>query len=740
MAINYSGNVKSTEWRGQGNFTTVTDAFPQLTNLTLDPGSGRDPRMGGQNYSHCCLLAVNASLDIKDGFIVQNPTSYIQTTVEDLLAATEGNQFPCTAKYDGNAAGAPVVEVPYKWLETTCPGWQLSRSRPESQWISPFVGFLLPAVVFCLVIPRRRKLAVWNKLFLPDLSQVMSWFIAPVAMFVAGICVTIDTIMWLSICFAFGGPMLLSGFYEAYLDYIIVGFIQEKLQNNRLTIDMRARLLFVILCGNLDLDPEARALEEEMTDLPSTSNPAENDRWPDLVGKPDDEPRNPSSPWTHVENLVHGLRTYNDGLWFPRLIANALVVTDYAGLSGMSSITVEPSALRYTHVPRCVKNIRLTQKYSFGATVGAPVVFFIGTFVFTIVTTLSNLGDNDTSLALAFGMWYMIIPHISIVSGLLLAGNNPNTFEGVVAHEFGDTDPRFPDQKHFGTRIFELAYNSRYRPQWLWFRGRSKRQWVEKVLKTYEFRHPSGQKGSMVLDEDMAALRRVTTLTTNSWGVIIGMTLLLLGIPFALAFLTAFYTPQVGISCRTLTFTVYTITQLCQITLWLWAYAGAPEEGTCPALLRKGGILHRSGFYTPTDVASLRSWGTIFTLRSLWSIIWFSLAIIYGLGGVFTAIGGTVMQLMGVYRSDKCDLNAEWWTRPHDDVPVVISSNSAIAIRYANKYWLACGITATLFLAVVCFCGWWYQRRLRGLFKELVSSLGDVSSDREDIRATIVRE
>ncbi|CZT09854.1 uncharacterized protein RCO7_02209 [Rhynchosporium graminicola] len=681
MASGTWSGAKSTAWQGQGNLTSITDAFPQLTNLTLDPGTGRNPRMGGQNYTHCCLLAVNASLDIADGFIVQTPSSFIQTTVEDLLAATEGNQFPCTAKYDGNHNGAPVVQVPYSWLSTTCPGWQLSRSKPESQWISPFVGFLLPAVVFCLMIPRRRKLAVWNKLFLQDLSQVMSWLIAPFAMLLAGICVTIDTIMWLSICFAFGSPMLLSGFYEAYLDYIIIGFIQEKLQNNQLTIDMKARLLFVILCGNLDLDPEIRTLDEEMMHLPVSSDDARNSRWPDMTGNPSEQPRNPNSPWTHVENLVHDIRSYSD-------VANNV-----------------------------------------GLPVGAPVVFFLGTFVFTIVTTLSNLGDNDTSLALAFGMWFMIIPHVSIVSGLLLAGNNPNTLEGVVAHEFGDTDPPSTEKKHFGTRVFELAYDSRYRPQWLWFRGRSKRQWVEKVWKTYEYRHPFGQKGPMILDEDMSALRRATTLTAKSWGVILGMTFLLL----------AFYTPQVGISCRTLIFTVYTISQLCQILLWLWAYAGAPEEGTCPALMGKGGILHQSGFYTPTDVTSLCSWHTIFTIRSLWPIIWFSLAIIFGLGGVLTAIGGTVMQLMGVYRSNKCDINAEWWTRPHRDVTYVISSNSALAIYYANRYWLACGITATLFLAVVCFSGWWYQRRLRGLFRGLVSSLGDENKDREDIRAAVVR-
>jgi hypothetical protein len=46
--------------------------------------------------------------------------------------------------------------------------------------------------------------------------------------------------------------MLLSGFYEAYLDYNVINFLQDKTENFRLTLDMRARLLFVILCGNLE--------------------------------------------------------------------------------------------------------------------------------------------------------------------------------------------------------------------------------------------------------------------------------------------------------------------------------------------------------------------------------------------------------------------------------------------------------------------------------------------------------
>lgn len=77
--------------------------------------------MCGQNFTHCCFLAVNASLDIKYGYIIEGTSSFVNASVEDLLAATEANQFPCTARWDGNSAGAPLVEVPYSWLEDKFP-------------------------------------------------------------------------------------------------------------------------------------------------------------------------------------------------------------------------------------------------------------------------------------------------------------------------------------------------------------------------------------------------------------------------------------------------------------------------------------------------------------------------------------------------------------------------------------------------------------------------------------------
>ena len=54
-------------------------------------------------------------------------------------------------------------------------------------------------------------------------------------------------------------------------------------------------------------------------------------------------------------------------------------------------------------------------------------------------------------------MWFMVIPHIAIISGLLLAGNNPNILEGVVEEPTCEHQPAY-------LHLFTLVYESRYRP------------------------------------------------------------------------------------------------------------------------------------------------------------------------------------------------------------------------------------------------------------------------------------
>ena len=78
-----------------------------------------------------------------------------------------------------------------------------------------------------------------------------------------------DTIIWLSLCFAFAGRMIISGLYEALLDSRMLEFVQEKVKNNNLTLDMRCRILMVILIGNLDLAIDEHKL---LGQLPSNNH------------------------------------------------------------------------------------------------------------------------------------------------------------------------------------------------------------------------------------------------------------------------------------------------------------------------------------------------------------------------------------------------------------------------------------------------------------------------------------
>jgi hypothetical protein len=104
----------------------------------------------------------------------------------------------------------------------------------------------------------------------------------------------------------------------------------------------------------------------------------------------------------------------------------------------------------------------LNCQYSFGSMVGAPVVFFLSGFIFAFVQNVQELGSEDIALALAFGQWYMTIPHIAIVSGLLLAGNNPSILEGVFATQ---REAGLDRVKFLGLN-FGLAYPSCYKVAW----------------------------------------------------------------------------------------------------------------------------------------------------------------------------------------------------------------------------------------------------------------------------------
>ena len=239
--------VPTSEQSDQADLTPKTkpsDFFWQLRDLDV-PYSKGSPYLGNQNFTYCCLKAVNRSLAVHNGTLEFVNDWIALDNTSQLLDATDRGQFPCGALYNGDLQGAPVVAVDYDWFVAECPGWARSSQSNLNTWLQPLSGFLLPAVIFCLSVPRRRKIHVYRGFFGADIYGYRGLLPSILGAIGALILVTIDTMIWLCICFAFAGPMILSGLYEAMLDNRMLEFLRDKLDNQKLTLDMRCRLLMV---------------------------------------------------------------------------------------------------------------------------------------------------------------------------------------------------------------------------------------------------------------------------------------------------------------------------------------------------------------------------------------------------------------------------------------------------------------------------------------------------------------
>ncbi len=162
----------------------------------------------------------------------------------------------------------------------------------------------------------------------------------PLIALLAALLISIDTILWLMAIFALSGPILLSGIYEAFLDNKILNYVQNTLEFSRLSTAKRAHLLYIILAGNLDL--------------------------------------NTGSAWDHIDCDPH----------------------DPESESLLKELKVMTHPASYAEKTKTHLRTMLACQYSFGVTVGAPVVFFCASFICTLIDNYSNLGDNNTSHAL----------------------------------------------------------------------------------------------------------------------------------------------------------------------------------------------------------------------------------------------------------------------------------------------------------------------------------------------------
>lgn len=260
---------------------------------------------------------------------------------------------------------------------------------------------------------------------------------------------------------------MLSGLYEASLDRNIIKDMRGSLlaaeewrlkddtdkkedsagkreyDKMKVRFEERVHQLYAVLVGNLILPKNRR---------PGTVN---HDK--------------PNSVWEDVQTLVERKVVVKEEALGVQTIKYAVSLAHHK----------EVTATRLKGMVGCQSN--------FGATVGAPIVFFLGSFLFSVVSNFSAVGDNNTSHALAFGMWWMTIPHVAIVSGCLLAGNNPNTLEVIVC---GAVDPRNHNINIVRTgsgRWYQPFYDTAYTPVWMLERGRNKQKWIDRLDESYKY-------------------------------------------------------------------------------------------------------------------------------------------------------------------------------------------------------------------------------------------------------------
>ncbi|KAK8055323.1 hypothetical protein PG993_000550 [Apiospora rasikravindrae] len=722
-------------------FITVGDFIPQLANLSVFPPSSRALKLGGQNFTHCCLRAVNESLAVSDSNLTLTDGSFFQpgTTAASLQAAVDNDQFPCGAEWNGDAAGAPVVQVPYSWCTAQCPGWEISHFSKLSQWIGPLVQFILPSLAFCLNVPRARKLAVPEVVFRARPHDVLGFATYWLRLLGAMLLMALDTTVWLSICFAFAGPMLMSAMCEFVLDRKVLEFLRPPGGSSSgrsggeasgamplIPAKVRAQLLLAVVVGNVRISTTGLVERRRSSYATATTTSVPNE----------------------------GEATYGNNIM--------VMIDEYEELQESGGLQVGIVSL-----PTKLKAL-LNSQASFGSTIGAPVLFFVGGFIYTVIDIQNSLGDNDSAHALAFGMWWMTIPYLATVSCAMLASNSSSVLQGIVyggGSRAGPTKPapgfwsdikarlkrhavvrRMVDGLN-GYELIEHTYEGRFQTVTLWNRGLNKRRWVHEAIKDYAKEHAAttnnsnpGEEGAVSTEVPPPPPPSKTFITPDElraglrlrfgdlWNVFWGTGFLLL-VPSLLAFLTSYNTPRKVLSCRTITYLLYAASQACAVVLWAWEARLKVRYGA-------------RWSETPSREKALN---------------WWSQALV-GFVGVFAAVGGTLMQLLGPYRACGCrpwrvpilysritcaivsipavnqsvsnqsvdceQIAASQWLRPSDpDAIVVLSTNTKDSILAAQEWWTVTGTVAVIFLGVVCALAWWHQRRLRKLFLEEAESL-----------------
>lgn len=534
------------------------------------------------------------------------------------------------------------------------PGIGLSERKQPSQWAAPIVQFILPSVIFSMTIPRRKKI---------DFGYLLDFRLR------IGLR---DRHPWLN-------NAVHRAVYLVLFIFIMIPVIIDTLI-----------WIFVIIVGAGNMIV-AGLLEAHLDyRIVKYCKDKRNDH--------EDDPRMKRELLTTIVagnlQLEHGNPQ--------QAITRSLILHDGASPADGE----EKSMSRLLNL--------LEAQSSFGGAVGSPVLFFLGAFIYTILDLEQNPSSEDAAISLAFGIEWMNIVNVAIVSGCLLAANNPSTSAGIVGGEHealhshrqpfqrtstqqatsrpGDMH-KFPSHRRTRKDYVHYllgwsdAYETEFQPVSLWSRGTNKMKWIKK-------------SEAWRVDEEFRDAMKITWL---GWIFkVFAPTIFLVALPPASGAVVAFYFPPRGLGCRCLTFMIY---------------------GFCQALVSAISVVRNAS--EVNDGPPQADWGTRGLYLFLWSV------------SFFAAVGGTTFQVVGVFRNCVCASLAGYWLNIYNQNPSINLATDTQDARSASFYWILMGAIATVFVGQVSYIAWWYQKIVRHRFTDAVRNLYTPSSAPPSPRASI---
>ncbi|KAI1803274.1 hypothetical protein F4811DRAFT_572212 [Daldinia bambusicola] len=685
---------------------------PYLSNLRQNPALF-NPALGGQDWRMCCSLVVNESLIIENNTLYIRPgQTFFTGTINDL---EEFPRYPCGAQYNGTLS-APHQQfwMPYSWCYNHCPGWPVTTASDLGKWLKPLIAFILPSLIFCLNVPRRRRLDLPTTLFSGGSINISDLPLFIIKVPLASLIVTLDIIIWTCVVFSVASPMITSGIYEALLDARVLSYLESRSKENTLSAKEKAHTLLSILIGNLDIKAW-RSSSLFVHGIPGGI----------FRRKPSDQYLQ-----THLDTpRPLGLITpshSND-------VSASNAPTEIAPVGQFRQLSYSVQQHRNIVAIKWRLLAMLDSQISFGTSVGAPVLFYIASYIWSVYEVHEELGSYVTAHQLAAGMFWMTIPHVALVSCLLLAGNNPNIWQNAVAESLLTSDPftpvnspRLADidlelypggfQNHvnaeftsedpkpirytrsvtsrYVNRIFGLAYKeSRFRPAWMWNRGSNKAMWIAKLAEEYPYLRGMREE---VLDKNF----KKDLWTSGFYGFVLYF------VPTFFSVLVSYTTPQPGFGCRSLIVFAYGVSQLILQLLWLirWYFSKRSTQGRS-----------NNSLYTVVNSGLIYLW-----------YFFFLFAIFLG---AFTSIGGTIFVLTNVLTNCFCALPAKYWidrwTNP--EALIFVDDSTWEQLYYAEKWWFPAGVVGVVFMTIVAYIGWWYQRSLRQRYCDVVDNIDHVN-------------